>query len=516
LLHPLCLATLAHSVDDLPILFVDDEAEVLRALARTAEKEGWKVVTATRPSEGIAKLEQSEYAVVVSDFRMPEMDGIAFLTLVRDRWPGIERVLVTAYADTDALERGINDAAIGRYMRKPWRREALISVIDQAMGASRMRRERDVLLERVKNRNEELVYVNELLRADAAQSEKVAFGIRRRWDVALNAISDPLLIVSSDLRVEVANDAAANIAGSRPDEMEGRKCHEVLFGSETPCTGCPIGMGSGRVMRRGGGREQSFDARAYSLPGPATLCVYRDITRELAFQQEAVHVEKMAAIGRLAGGVAHEINNPLHGILSFVQLAQKPDVPADKLKRYHDVIKECALRCRDIVQSLRDFSRRASTEKREVDLDEVCDKALVLFQQLEGRLEVKRGDGKARCYGNANQLQQIVVNLVQNAADATGASEGPIRVSVYLDGDQAVTAVDDAGSGVPIEERERIFEPFYTTKPEGVGTGLGLAISHTLTTEHGGVLRVLESDLGGARFELRLPRFVPEKKKGEG
>jgi two-component system, NtrC family, sensor kinase len=487
-------------VDDLPILFVDDEADVLRALGRTAERQGWRAVLASGGADALEKLAAQTFAVVISDFRMPGMDGIEFLAQVRQRHPDVERVLLTAYADIDALERGINDAGIGRFLRKPWSREMLVEIIEQCLLVGRMRRERQVLLERIENRNQELVYLNELLRKDADESARAAVGYRRRWDAALHAISDPILIVSNELRVEVANDAAARVAGKPSTELEGHTCHEVLFGSAAVCDGCPIEKSAGRVRQRG----KVYDAHAYPLPG-AHLCVYRDVTREVAMQEQAVHVEKMAAIGRLAGGVAHELNNPLHGILSFVQLAQKPEVPKEKLSRFHEVIMECALRCRDIVQSLRDFSRSAPVEKRAVPLSEICAKALVLFAALEERIDVEHRDS-AHAFGNSNQLQQIVVNLIQNAADAT-AGNARIRVTSFADGEHAVIAVEDAGPGVPLEQRERIFEPFFTTKPEGVGTGLGLAISHSLTTEHGGTLRVFDSGLGGARFELRLPLF---------
>jgi two-component system, NtrC family, sensor kinase len=493
---------------DLAILFVDDEADVLRAMERSVTRTDWTVLTAPSPEDALRELSRRDIAVVVSDFRMPRIDGVAFLSRVRERWPETERILLTAYADEGALERGINEAGISRFLRKPWKREALVRLLEEAMQHARLRRENAILVERVRNRNEELSYLNRLLQSQVEESDRVIVNFRRRWDVALNAISDPIVILGPDYRIQGANLAAAAQAGVVAEELEGRKCHSAMFQSPEPCTGCPLATGAGRLTIDATTGPRVIDARAYVIPGAerSHLCVYRDITREAAFADEAAQVEKMAAIGRLAGGVAHEINNPLHGILSFVQLAQKPGVSAEKLSRYHDVIYECAIRCRDIVQSLRDFSREAKGgEKRPTALAEIWRKALVLFEAND-ELDIRSDDQSsgASCLGNPNQLLQVLVNLLQNAVDAS-PKEGVIAVSLGRAADEVWLSIDDQGSGVPHEMRAKIFEPFFTTKPEGVGTGLGLAISHNIVREHGGSLRVGDSPLGGARFELRLP-----------
>ncbi|MEZ4270936.1 MAG: ATP-binding protein [Myxococcota bacterium] len=500
------MAPTTHGTDilaNLPVLFVDDEIVVLRAVSRTVENCPWPVEIATSAHEALRMMEEREFSVVVSDYNMPKMDGVTFLAEVLEHWPETERILLTAYADAEALERGINAARISRFLRKPWKREVLVSILENAVNSVRMRREHAILHQRVRNRNQELSYLNRLLQDSVEESSRAIVGYRRRWDVALNAISDALLIVTSDFCIEGANAATAAMVNQTFEEFEGRKCHEILFNRKEQCLGCPVTSATGRISHSQGRTQRTFDVRAYPLPGDRSthLCIYRDITHELAFQAEAAHVEKMAAIGRLAGGVAHEINNPLHGILSFVQLAQRPDTPAEKLPRYHEVIRECAIRCRDIVQSLRDFSRRATvTERRRVDLNVVCVKAMVLFENIKDRrVERHEYSEPVYCFGNANQLQQVVVNLVQNALDAS-PENGLVQVTVKVVDGEAVIAVADEGEGLLPKDREKIFEPFYTTKPEGKGTGLGLAISHNIMREHGGSLKVAESHLGRCVF----------------
>jgi signal transduction histidine kinase len=176
------------------------------------------------------------------------------------------------------------------------------------------------------------------------------------------------------------------------------------------------------------------------------------------------------------------------------------------------------VRCRDIVQSMRDFARRShESSAHEFDLRRACARALVPFEPTLGaRLERRLGDElgePASCMGTALQLQQVVANLVQNAVDASPPG-GRVLIALALDGSDWLLSVDDEGPGVPEDRRERIFEPFYTTKPEGVGTGLGLAISHTILREHKGSLRVTTSPLGGARFEARIPRLRTEEGGG--
>ncbi len=500
------------------VLVVDDEEEPRRGTQRLLQSGGLRVVTCSGGEEALAALETEEFGVVLTDYRMPGMDGVRLLARVREGWPDTERILMTGAADADVLERGVNEAGISRFVKKPWVPAALLGVVGEALRNAQLHREHRVVLERLRHRNEELSYVNDLLAQrvaeDATAAGEVAGsrGLRRRWDVAFGAISDPVAIVREGFVLEGVNLAAAALAGRASDDLEGRRCHEALFGRAQPCKGCPLPTGTGQVAGAAGTRARAFDARAYQLPGPGAphLCVYRDVSRDVELSRETAQLEKMAAIGRVAGGVAHEINNPLHGILSFVQLAQRPDVTPEKLTRYLEVIRESAMRCRDIVQSMRDFARRShASAAHEFDLRRACARVLLSFEpNLGTRLERELGDEAtiAPCIGHALQLQQVLTNLIQNAVDASPPG-GRVRVVLVADGDNWLIAVDDQGPGVPEDRRERIFEPFFTTKPEGVGTGLGLAISHTILSEHRGSLRVLGSPLGGARFEARVPRL---------
>jgi two-component system NtrC family sensor kinase len=238
----------------------------------------------------------------------------------------------------------------------------------------------------------------------------------------------------------------------------------------------------------------------------ALVVVYKDVTEEREVTRRLFHAEKMSAVGQLAGGVAHEINNPLGGILAFAQLMSREDRSAEDRESL-DLIQDAAMRAKRIVESLLRFSRRPKQEEKgPVALEQVVEDALFLLgAQLKGGLEVvRRFTPGVVALGNANQLQQIVVNLVVNAIQATKGA-GRITVSTAPAGPHHVRlAVADDGPGIAPEIAKRVFEPFFTTKPEGQGTGLGLSICYQIAEEHGGTIR-LEPGTGGACFVLEVP-----------
>jgi signal transduction histidine kinase len=241
------------------------------------------------------------------------------------------------------------------------------------------------------------------------------------------------------------------------------------------------------------------------------VCVLKD---KQARQLQATH---LAAIGQLAGGVAHEINTPLAAIALRTErlrkTAQEPELlalPAFRdFPRHLEAIDADVFRCKTIIASLLDFSRSRPPETRETDLNALAETAVALvgyqmkIKQVE--LSLRARADLPRIRADDGQLRQVIVGLLMNAFDAVGP-RGHVAVETDREGDDRVslTVVDD-GPGIRPEDRDKIFTPFFTTKPVGSGMGLGLAVCHGIVTAHGGEIRI-ESEPGrGTHVSLVLP-----------
>jgi signal transduction histidine kinase len=233
---------------------------------------------------------------------------------------------------------------------------------------------------------------------------------------------------------------------------------------------------------------------------------------------QLVHAEKMASLGRLVAGVAHEINNPVSFIATSVAPLRKrlaeaaTEAPADvvplrkEAEEIADVMARGAERTAAIVRDLRSFSRLGEAKRKPADLHEGLEVSLrLLDSRWKGRVTVHRDYGEmplVEC--DPGQLNQVFMNVLANACDATPAT-GNIWIATRREGDEAVVTVRDDGAGMTPEVREHVFAPFFTTKDVGGGTGLGLAISHGVVTAHGGRIEVESAPGSGATFRIVLP-----------
>ncbi len=237
-------------------------------------------------------------------------------------------------------------------------------------------------------------------------------------------------------------------------------------------------------------------------------------------QNQLIRAGKMAALGELAAGVAHEINNPLTGVLTFSSLILKKMDEAHPWRRDMENIVQQTTRCRNIVKALLDFARQRKPDKRETDLHQLIDRTLDLlenqarFQNVKINKEYR--DDLPRLSIDGDQIQQVFMNILINAADAMGDHGGTLTIrTAVLDG-MVEIAFADTGCGIPQEHLSKVFTPFFTTKETGKGTGLGLAISYVIVQGHGGDIEV-ESEVGkGATFRVKLPIEISEREAGKG
>ncbi|WP_282578092.1 sensor histidine kinase [Geomonas paludis] len=225
---------------------------------------------------------------------------------------------------------------------------------------------------------------------------------------------------------------------------------------------------------------------------------------------QLVQSEKMAAFGALGAGIAHEVKNPLAGILGITQLSLRGVESGHPLEKNLHIIEKETKRCKTIIENLLKFARQEQVEFGEVDLAQVVADALAIVDHQLGINSVKVEQvvepGLPACRGNANQLQQVLMNLMINAQQAMGGTAGVVRLSARrLEEGGLELRVSDNGPGIPKEVQGKIFDPFFTTKPAGQGTGLGLSVSYGIVKDHGGEIR-LESEEGvGTTFIITLP-----------
>lgn len=228
-------------------------------------------------------------------------------------------------------------------------------------------------------------------------------------------------------------------------------------------------------------------------------------------EQELIQTEKMAIIGQLSAGIAHELNNPLGSILGFAQLLSEEIPPDDPKQTDLKKIEAAALRCKKTIESLLEFSRPAKSKFERIGLNQIIEEALFLFEQeIKSRSDIKifRRLPKSllTILGNANQLEQVFLNLLSNAKNALPEG-GDIRVSARLNQKEKTIEIKFKDNGLGISEKSlpKIFEPFFTLKRSPESSGLGLAICKTILERHKGSIEVKSKLKKGTTFTIRLP-----------
>src|SRR6266404_3424649 len=241
----------------------------------------------------------------------------------------------------------------------------------------------------------------------------------------------------------------------------------------------------------------------------------RDVTDLKRLEEQLIQAEKLAAMGQMLAGVAHELNNPLTAILGVTELVREREGLDDSMKRQLDLTHRQARRAARIVQNLLEFSRPASPQKKPIDLSTILERTLQLHEHSLRRNQIQvdftpRTD-LPPIVGDANQLIQVFLNLISNAEQAIHEvrESGRIQIRLTLAGENVVVTVQDDGVGISPEAMPRLFDPFYTTKRPGGGTGLGLSICLSIAREHGGTIQAELLPGGGSAFSVYLPAESP-------
>jgi signal transduction histidine kinase len=310
----------------------------------------------------------------------------------------------------------------------------------------------------------------------------------RDWEKTFDELHEPIAILDHDGRVLRANSHWHPEFGALLQENAGQvRFNRHLYTVEK----YPIRM--------------SIDAPPISF-----VVFLRDETRSQKLKSQVVQVEKMSAIGQLAGHIAHELNNPLTGIRSLSQVLLSEVPPDNQVHADLKEVESASARCQGIINNLLDFSKGGLQHGIEImDLNEITKKTLPFLKSATGRFrsDIQLSDDELPVKVEPHLMQQVIFNLVNNACQAM-TEKGEISVRTIKNPKWAILEVRDTGPGIDSGLLERIFEPFFTTKAEGEGTGLGLSLSRDFVRRFGGELECESESGAGATFRVRLPLEV--------
>ena len=449
------------------------------------------------------------------------------------------RILAANAAGAELLGWELNDGqAIADHVSPP-ERAHVASREDKVLAGDPQRYETRIVNHRTKEErdvavssgpfrvNGELIGTVATLRdiTDPKRAQDTLARSEARYRHLVESASDAIVTLDANGRFTTVNHAAENISGYKREELVGQWFAPMLPDDDLPkalghfqqALAGETGLFETQFYRKDG--ETRIISVTYSTPqkDEEVLCLIRDVTDQKMLQEQLIQSEKMSAIGQLVSGVAHELNNPLAGISAFAQLllAEKR-FPPDQRTAAETIYSE-ARRASRIVQNLLTFARQHKAEKVPTAINQVLDDTLELrgYELRVRGIDVRReyDESIPDTMADAHQLQQVFLNLITNAEQAMEQKEGHHRltVSTRRNGDAIRIEVEDTGAGIPANLIERIFNPFFTTKPTGSGTGLGLSISLGIVREHEGKIWAENSSQSGsgARFVVEIPITEP-------
>jgi PAS domain S-box-containing protein len=389
----------------------------------------------------------------------------------------------------------------------------------------------ETLEQKVLERTTELGLANDRLRAEIAE--------RRRLVAAVQQDSDGVVIAAIDGTIDYVNPAFERLSGRAAAVLRGQACARVLTeGANDPKAAEEIAGAmsagtswSGRLTRRSPAGQTSELEVSLSPIRDETgrivdyLAIQRDVTYELRLQQHLRQTQKTEALGTLAGGIAHDLNNILNPIFINTELVLL-DAPLDEpMRRSLEMTLKAAERGRDLVKQIITFSRQKERERKPVKVGPIVEESLrFLRASLPRSVEIRTGIRPERetILADPVQIHQVVMNLCSNAAFAMRDSGGVLEVGLAeVEADETMArrhpdlkpgpylrlTVADSGKGMTQQVLDRAFDPFFTTKAPGEGSGMGLAVVHGIVKDHGGAITVYSEVGQGSTFNVYLPRL---------
>jgi PAS domain S-box-containing protein len=479
-------------------LFVDASEELLGIARVMLAAEGGQGHTAAMGAQGLDRFEAGVYDVVVADADLPDMDGIEMVRRMSAMDPNAIFLITTGGDVRDIALRALEVGARG-VLKKPFTDQKMKERLQTALAERKQLMDRQLLL-------------GDLIEGRSDLQQRIAD--RERYLSHL-VDSAPFAIVSTDIEGRILT------FNGRAERMYGYASHQVLGRPiSLLCEEHAEGSGSVRAHHRckDGRRisvlvhhEDVLDARRHRI---ARLSVIEDLTEQELMESQLLEAERLSVLGQLAPRIAHEFNGPMQAILGSAELAamQLQNGDVEDTRRTLEQIPPALDQMQALVKQMLDMGKPTRSRDEELDLGEELAKLLRSLDSLKvlRRCKVRTAiaEDLPAVTGDPAQIEQVLRNLVINAAHAMEKSPERVlelAVGVAEDGARVEVLVRDTGCGIPEEDLERIFQPFYTTKPEGQGTGLGLPIVSTIINRHAGHIAI-DSTVGvGTAFTVAFP-----------
>jgi two-component system nitrogen regulation sensor histidine kinase GlnL len=505
------------------VLVIDDERFVREICADIISGEGYQVLTAPDAEEGLRLARTEPVGAVLLDLMMPRVSGFDALQTFGDQLPDVPVVVMTAHSSQsrviDLLKMGAYD-----FLLKPFEPNDLVHSTRRALERHRLLTENRRLLHDLQE-----------------QVQAQTLELRRSQQLMENIIShmgSGLLVTDRDGRIWMLNKQGQETLGVEAAQAAGRRLLD-LFPNVSPLLDVRHGSvlreldlhhPDGRVVPLGFNNSHLLDSAGEA---EGTIIIFRDLTDLRAIREEIRRKDRLAAIGEVAAGVAHEIRNPLFGISSVAQILMT-EVRFDLVHQELLTAMQAEIRrLNTLVEDLLDYGRPSKAERTPQSVEQIWDEILGLAKEelAEAKLEVAREVEASvpQILGDGNKLRQVFLNLLKNAIQATPPGGRitvrltrmpraalPARVQRGLaplsgDGDPGqsylVNQVADTGIGIPVRDLDRIFDLFFTTK--STGSGLGLAICRRIVEDHGGAIGAESTEQAGSIFTVALPLLAP-------
>jgi PAS domain S-box-containing protein len=492
------------------ILVIDDEKSIRKMMTMNLAADGYEVEEAADGPSGLEVFERERPDVVLLDVRMPDMDGIEVLEKINAYDSDTEVIMITGHGDMEMAIACLRREA-SNFLTKPIDGELLSIALNRAL-------EKQSMKKKLRKYTQGL----ETLVREANQQLEKAYKFRENL---IENSPDAIVSVRKGGEIVIFNSAAEQMLGYNKEEVIKKlniteiyppgKAKEVMKDLRSEHFG-----GKGKVDKREmtvvhrDGHEIPVYLSASILyeqgQESGSVGIFTDISEKKRLERQLLRSEKLSSLGKLAAGIAHEINQPLTGVLTFASLLLKRHKDDQASAKDLEIIVRETKRIKGIVQGILEFAREAPMQKIDSDMRSIIDNTLQLIERQEKFLgiEVKKEfeSDLPNLKADPNLLEQVFMNLFLNAADAM-EGQGLLTIKAAREGNDIRVDITDTGTGMAPDVTERIFDPFFTTKDstEGAGMGLGLAVSYGIINNHGGTITASSQEGKGATFTVRLP-----------